>query len=73
MYCGQEFGNLTSYGPSRVHADHANMFVKGLAQSSTPQWRNDDKDGHYMFALGENLTSRCNYLIIIIEEFFYIY
>ncbi|KAJ4710983.1 Serine/threonine protein kinase [Melia azedarach] len=58
MYCGQEFGNLTSYGPSRVHADHANMFVKGLAQSSTPQWRNDDKDGHYMFALGENLTSR---------------
>ncbi|KAH9772963.1 serine/threonine-protein kinase AFC2 [Citrus sinensis] len=58
MYCGQELGNLTSFGPSRVHADHASMFVKGLAQNGTPQWRNDDKDGHYLFALGENLTSR---------------
>ncbi|KAH9708584.1 serine/threonine-protein kinase AFC2 [Citrus sinensis] len=68
MYCGQELGNLTSFGPSRVHADHASMFVKGLAQNGTPQWRNDDKDGHYLFALGENLTSRYKILRKIGED-----
>ena len=24
-----------------------------------PPWREDDKDGHYTFELGENLTPRC--------------
>ena len=37
------------------------MAVKGMAQKGPPQWRDDDKDGHFMFALGENLTSHCNY------------
>ena len=27
-----------------------------------PPLREDDKDGHYVFAVGDNLTSRCNYL-----------
>ncbi|KAG8641691.1 serine/threonine-protein kinase AFC2 isoform X2 [Manihot esculenta] len=58
LYYGQEVGNGTSIGPSRVLPDHASLFVKGLAQKGSPPWRDDDKDGHYMFALGENLTSR---------------
>ncbi|KAK1577710.1 hypothetical protein Q3G72_024171 [Acer saccharum] len=58
IYCGQEVGNVTSYGAARVHPNNAGMFVKGLAQKGFPQWRGDDKDGHYMFAIGENLTSR---------------
>jgi dual-specificity kinase len=61
MYCGQDVGNGTSFGPSRVLPDHASLFVKGLTQKGSPPWRDDDKDGHYIFALGDNLTSRCNY------------
>jgi len=28
---------------------------------ASPAWRDDDKDGHYMFELGENITPRCNH------------
>ncbi|KAE8687963.1 Serine/threonine-protein kinase AFC2 [Hibiscus syriacus] len=58
VYNGQDVGNLTSFGPSRAHPDHTSLFEKGLDQTVSPPWRDDDKDGHYMFALGENLTSR---------------
>ncbi|XP_061346981.1 serine/threonine-protein kinase AFC2-like isoform X2 [Gastrolobium bilobum] len=59
MYCGQEVANVTSiFGMPRVLPDHAGLFVKGVADKGSPPWRDDDKDGHYMFALGDNLTSR---------------
>ena len=29
-------------------------------QESVSQWHADDKDGHYNFKDGENLTPRCN-------------
>ncbi|KAL5552768.1 hypothetical protein UlMin_040169 [Ulmus minor] len=58
LFCGQHVGNGASFGPSRVLPDHPSLFVKGLTQRGSPPWRDDDKDGHYMFALGENLTSR---------------
>ncbi|KAI3435152.1 Protein kinase domain-containing protein [Psidium guajava] len=58
VFCGQELGNVTSYGPPRVLQDHASLFVRGLDQKGSPPWRDDDKDGHYMFAVGDNLTSR---------------
>ncbi|KDP26676.1 hypothetical protein JCGZ_17834 [Jatropha curcas] len=58
LYYGHEVGNGTSIGTSRVLPDNASLFVKGLTQKGSPPWRDDDKDGHYMFALGENLTSR---------------
>ncbi|OMO60274.1 hypothetical protein CCACVL1_24272 [Corchorus capsularis] len=58
IYYGRDVGNVTSFGPSRAFLDHANLFEMELAQKVSPPWRNDDKDGHYMFALGENLTSR---------------
>ncbi len=32
----------------------------GAVRVASPPWHEDDKDGHYMFELGENITSRCN-------------
>ncbi|XP_031091690.1 serine/threonine-protein kinase AFC2 [Ipomoea triloba] len=59
LFCGQEVGSVTSYASSRQPSDlTSSLFVKGVAQNGSPPWREDDKDGHYMFELGENLTSR---------------
>lgn len=55
---------MTSYASSRATPEHStsSLFNKGVARIGSPPWRGDDKDGHYLFELGENLTSRCNYL-----------
>ncbi|CAJ1943741.1 unnamed protein product [Sphenostylis stenocarpa] len=60
LFCGQDVGAISSYAPSRGPSEHTtcSLFVKAVAQNGSPPWREDDKDGHYMFALGENLTSR---------------
>ncbi|XP_028059066.1 serine/threonine-protein kinase AFC2-like [Camellia sinensis] len=60
MFCAQEVGNVTSFATSRAPSDHtsSSLFVKRVARNGSPPWREDDKDGHYIFALGENLTSR---------------
>jgi len=34
------------------------------ARVASPPWHEDDKDGHYMFELGENITSRCNLTLL---------
>lgn len=39
---------------TQVNQDHP--------RDGSPPMREDDKDGHYVFAVGDNLTSRCNYL-----------
>ncbi|XP_027348996.1 serine/threonine-protein kinase AFC1 isoform X4 [Abrus precatorius] len=53
MYCGQEAGN----GVVSNHA-YPSMFYRGMPRNGSPPWRPDDKDGHYVFAVGENLTPR---------------
>lgn len=54
---------MTSYAPSRALWDQSSsLFVKGFSRNGSPPWREDDKDGHYMFEIGDNLTYRCNYL-----------
>ncbi|KAI4336238.1 hypothetical protein L6164_014787 [Bauhinia variegata] len=60
LFCGQEVGNFSSYAPTTGPSEHntSSLYVKGVARNGSPPWRDDDKDGHYMFALGENLTSR---------------
>ncbi|KAK4762780.1 hypothetical protein SAY86_008548 [Trapa natans] len=55
--CGQDLGNTTSYGLPQV-PDHPSFLLKGLDHKGSPPWRDDDKDGHYMFAVGDNLTPR---------------
>lgn len=63
MFCGQEVGDVTSFVSSGAPSDLtcSPLYAKEVARNASPPWREDDKDGHYMFALGENLTSRCNY------------
>jgi len=61
LFCGQEVENISSYAPSE-HNITSSLF-KGVARNGSPPWRDDDKDGHYMFELGDNLTSRCNYTL----------
>ncbi|KAJ4850833.1 Serine/threonine-protein kinase afc2 [Turnera subulata] len=60
IFCGQEVENLASYASAGAISDHTtnSQIVKGEARNGSPPWREDDKDGHYMFALGENLTPR---------------
>ncbi|KAJ8438579.1 hypothetical protein Cgig2_024668 [Carnegiea gigantea] len=55
LYSAQEVDNVTSFGPSRVHSEDSSHFMKGLIHKGSPPWRDDDKDGHYVFKLGENL------------------
>nr|XP_009775362.1 PREDICTED: serine/threonine-protein kinase AFC1-like [Nicotiana sylvestris] len=53
IYCGQEFGNgaLLNYA-------YSSIYYKGIPHNGSPPRRPDDKDGHYVFAIGETLTLR---------------
>ncbi|XP_073289338.1 serine/threonine-protein kinase AFC1 isoform X1 [Primulina huaijiensis] len=51
IYCAQEFGTVPNYG-------YSSIYYKGVSGNGSPPWRPDDKDGHYVFAVGENLTPR---------------
>ncbi|XP_010515852.1 PREDICTED: serine/threonine-protein kinase AFC1 [Camelina sativa] len=37
---------------------YPNMFYNGLPRQGSPPWRPDDKDGHYVFVVGDTLTPR---------------
>ncbi|GAB2272464.1 CAAX prenyl protease 1 [Dionaea muscipula] len=52
VYLGQEFANgaMPNYAYSSV--------FHRTVPCISPPWRPDDKDGHYVFVAGENLTSR---------------
>ncbi|XP_047316851.1 serine/threonine-protein kinase AFC2 isoform X1 [Impatiens glandulifera] len=59
ILCGQEIGNLASLSSSKTSSNQtSSFFLKGVDGNGSPPWREDDKDGHFMFELGENLTSR---------------
>ncbi|KAL5064556.1 hypothetical protein RYX36_026293 [Vicia faba] len=60
LFFGQDVGNISSSALSGVSSEHitSSLLVKGVARNGSPPLRDDDKDGHYMFAVGENLTSR---------------
>eukprot|EP00268_Persea_americana_P013726 TRINITY_DN160_c0_g2_i1.p1 TRINITY_DN160_c0_g2~~TRINITY_DN160_c0_g2_i1.p1 ORF type:complete len:232 (+),score=38.61 TRINITY_DN160_c0_g2_i1:25-720(+) len=45
-------------GTAPSHLVGSAMYYKGVARNASPPWREDDEDGHYIFAVGENLTSR---------------
>ncbi|XP_028067152.1 serine/threonine-protein kinase AFC1-like isoform X2 [Camellia sinensis] len=51
IYCGHEFGN----GAVPNYA-YSSIYYKPL--NGSPPWRPDDKDGHFVFTIGENLTTR---------------
>lgn len=58
IYCGQEFGNGTM-----PNYTYSSMFYREMPRDGSPPWRPDDKDGHYVFAIGENLTPRCKFFL----------
>ncbi|KAL2344990.1 hypothetical protein Fmac_006275 [Flemingia macrophylla] len=55
LYCTQEVGN--GNGVASSHA-YPSVFYRGMPRNGSPPWRPDDKDGHYVYAVGENLTPR---------------
>ena len=38
---------------------NSNYAPQPSSHAASPPWRADDKDGHYVFELGDNLTPRC--------------
>ena len=64
MYCGQEFGGaaaMPNYGYT------SSMFYRGVPPNGSPPWRPDDKDGHFVFVVGETLTPRCELFSAIVK------
>lgn len=59
IYCGHEFTNVAV--PSYAYSS---MYYKGVPRNGSPPWRPDDKDGHYVFVVGDNITPRCTYIEI---------
>jgi hypothetical protein len=59
LYCGQELinGNFTT-----AFLPPPPIYYTGPPRNLSPPWRPDDKDGHYVFVVGENLTPRCIFL-----------
>ncbi|KAK4766619.1 hypothetical protein SAY87_008261 [Trapa incisa] len=60
MVNGPDNSGVTSYAyyaPTSGHA-HSSLFELQVFHNDSPPRREDDKDGHYKFELGENLTSR---------------
>ncbi|KAG8376452.1 hypothetical protein BUALT_Bualt09G0064800 [Buddleja alternifolia] len=51
IYCAQDFAVVPNYA-------YSSIYYKGIPRNGSPPWRSDDKDGHYVFAIGENLTPR---------------
>lgn len=63
IYCAQEFGTVPNYA-------YSSIYYKGIPRNGSPPWRPDDKDGHYVFAIGENLTPRCKYILKAYDCFY---
>ena len=61
--CGQEVVNAISAAALGLSSGCVSSQVnQEQPRDGSPPLREDDKDGHYVFAVGDNLTSRCNYL-----------
>ena len=48
------------------------VYSSASTRFASPPRRPDDKDGHYVFELGENLSSRCNQRCMLAHTWFYI-
>ncbi|KAL9266269.1 Serine/threonine-protein kinase AFC2-like protein [Drosera capensis] len=57
---GQQVMNAPISAPQGALSDHptSSQVMKEVVRNGSPPKRNDDKDGHYVFEIGENLTSR---------------
>lgn len=64
LYYGQEFAS--GVAPSFVYP---NMFYNGFPRQGSPPWRPDDKDGHFVFVVGDTLTPRCESYVLCFTDF----
>jgi dual-specificity kinase len=66
-FCGQEVSNVITAVTLGLSSGGivSSQEAQEIFRFGTPPIREDDKDGHYVFAVGDNLTPRCNYLTII--------
>eukprot|EP00252_Welwitschia_mirabilis_P008503 TRINITY_DN2039_c0_g1_i1.p1 TRINITY_DN2039_c0_g1~~TRINITY_DN2039_c0_g1_i1.p1 ORF type:complete len:400 (+),score=43.34 TRINITY_DN2039_c0_g1_i1:406-1605(+) len=56
---GSTSSTSSFYHHSHNYCSSSSLYSKRItARNASPPWRDDDKDGHYVFALGENLTPR---------------
>ncbi|KAI3917681.1 hypothetical protein MKW98_021443 [Papaver atlanticum] len=53
IYCWEEF--MSGVGSRNAGAP---LYYKSQIQNGYPPWKNDDKDGHYVFVIRETLTLR---------------
>ena len=62
--CGQEVVNAISSVELGFSSDAivSSPVNQEQPRDESPPLREDDKYGRYVFAVGDNLTSRCNYL-----------
>ena len=58
VYCRQDFVN----GAVQIFS-YSSIYYKGIPHNGSAPWRPDDKEGHYTFAVGENITPRCKYTV----------
>ncbi|THU68022.1 hypothetical protein C4D60_Mb05t30860 [Musa balbisiana] len=53
LYCGMEAAQMAT-----MNQHLQSFYYGGVPRYGSPPWRGDDKDGHYIFSIGENLTPR---------------
>ncbi|XP_074574879.1 serine/threonine-protein kinase AFC1-like [Curcuma longa] len=54
FYCGKE----AMHTANTTNQFWQSFYHTGVPRYVSPPWRGDDKDGHYIFSVGENLTPR---------------
>ncbi|KMZ58784.1 hypothetical protein ZOSMA_7444G00010 [Zostera marina] len=54
LHCVQQVFN----GASMDHTFSSMHYNPRIYRNPSPPWREDSKDGHYVFSIGENLTFR---------------
>jgi hypothetical protein len=62
FYCRQEY--VSGSYMQNLNPFINTIYYSGPPRNISPPWRPDDKDGHYVFAVGDNLTPRCIILSI---------
>ncbi|RWW08536.1 hypothetical protein BHE74_00014307 [Ensete ventricosum] len=63
LYCGMEAAQMAT-----MNQHLQSFYYGGVPRYGSPPWRGDDKDGHYVFGIGENLTPRYRILNKMGEE-----
>ncbi|RWV97239.1 hypothetical protein BHE74_00002701 [Ensete ventricosum] len=64
LYCGKEAAHIA--GANQLLQS---FYDGGVPRYASPPWRGDNKDGHYIFSIGDNLTPRYRILSKMGEDY----